>query len=160
MLQTTVYKCTAPALPGQVMTADDSHYLAVPLFADEALPVGGFAFRKAADPTKAVKAGTGAVAGLVVRNQVYRGAGFAASNAVAKGDPVALLTRGNVAVVNGTATTVTIGMNVFAKEADGSVGFASATTLTNYVPTGFVVLDLLDGAGANGSLVLIGNYTA
>ena len=43
MLQTTVYKRTAPALPGQVMTADDSHYLAVPLFANEALPVGGFA---------------------------------------------------------------------------------------------------------------------
>ena len=160
MLQMQVYTSMAVALPGQVMSADDSHYSPVGLIADVALTIGNFAWRKATDASRLVAAGTGPVAGFVTRSMHYAHAGFEAQNTVPAGEVVELLTRGNVAVVNTTDTTVTVGMGVYADQTDGHAIFATTAPESGASATGFKVLDLLDGEGAKDSLVLIGNYNA
>jgi len=157
MAQTAVYEGIAPALPGQVMTANDSHFAPVGYFADTDLVVGNFAFLKSGNASRLVQAGTTAIAGLIVRNQVYAHAGFGAVNKIPANQPVTPILRGNVAVKNGTATTVTVGMNVFASQTDGSCVFSSNASVASCTPTPWKVVKVY-GTGAQNDMIVIGTY--
>lgn len=157
MAQTAVYTGIAPAIVGQVMTANDSHFSPIAYQADTDLVVGNFAFVKSGAAGKLVQAGTTAIAGLIVRNQVYAHAGFGAVNKVPAGQPVTPILRGNVAVKNGTATTVTVGMNVFASQTDGSCVFSNNATESSCTPTPWKVIKVY-GTGAQNDMILIGTY--
>jgi len=158
MAQTAVYTGIAPAIAGQVMTANDSHFSPISYQADTALVVGRFVFLKTADVKKVVQAGTGALAGIVVRNQVYAHAGFNASNTVPAGQPVTPMLKGNVAVVNETDTTVAVGMDVYASQTDGHAIFATTAPESGATATPWKVVKVYD-SGAKGEIVLISTYT-
>lgn len=156
-LQSQVYDRLAPAVPGQVMTADDAHFSPVGYIADTDLAVGAFAMLKSGNAGKLVQSGTTAIAGLIVRVHAYAQQGFAAANKVPAGQPVTPILRGNVAVKNGTATTVTVGMNVFASQADGSCVFSSNTSVASCTPTPWKVVKVY-GTGAQNDMIVIGTY--
>ena len=157
MAQTAVYMGIAPAVVGQVMTANDSHFSPIAYQADTDLVVGNFAFLKNGNPVRLVQAGTTALAGLIVRNQVYAHSGFGAVNKVPANQPVCPIIKGNVAVVNGTNTTVTVGMRVHASQVDGSCVFSNNATESSCTPTPWKVIKVY-GTGAKNDMILIGTY--
>jgi hypothetical protein len=158
MAQTAVYMGIAPAVVGQVMTANDSHFSPIAYQADTDLVVGNFVFLKTTDIKKVVQSGTGALAGIVARNQVYAHAGFAAQNTVPAGQPVTPMLKGNIAVKNTTETTVTVGMDVYASQTDGSAIFASSAPESGATATPWKVVKVY-GTGAQGDMILISTYT-
>ena len=157
-LQSQVYKNLPPAIPGQVMTADDAHFSPVAYIADTDIVVGAFVMLKSGNVKRVVQAGTTAIAGLVARAHQGMMQGFTAANKILAGQPVTPILRGNVAVVNGTNTTVTVGMNVFASQTDGSCVFSSNASESSCTATPWKVVQVF-GTGAKNDIVVISTYT-
>ena len=156
-LQSQVYTNLPPAIPGQVMTADDAHFSPVAYTADTDIVVGAFVMLKTGNVKRVVQAGTTAIAGLVARAHQGMMQGFTAANKILAGQPVTPILRGNVAVVNGTNTTVTVGMNVFASQADGSCVFSNNATESSCTATPWKVVQVF-GTGAKNDIVVISTY--
>lgn len=101
--------------------------------------------------------GTGAPLGFAVR-EITNPLGYneSASNTVPKGFPVSVAVKGDFAVV--TRTAATVGQNVFAVLADGTIKTAEAgNTVENAVKTDYKVVSI-NGGGAVGDIIVISNW--
>jgi hypothetical protein len=128
-------------------------FSAVSYVAASALTVGNFCFEDSTDATKVNAAGT-AVVGLVPFVHQYATAGVAASMTVPQGASVTPFVMGAIAVQIPAETTVTVGMDVYADQTDGSCIFASSAPESGASATTFKVIRIEDDKA------IISNYLA
>ena len=155
-LQKKVYQAVRPALPGQLATAvNDDHFTSLTAQSTAPVVVGNFVFSDPAIPGNvlAAKQSGAELRGIVVRSISYPDPtnGEAASMQVPAGYGLNVLEQGSI-WVNCEAGGAKVGMDIYAKEADGTP-VASSTTVEGAVKSNFVVQFVYD----DGKLCLISN---
>lgn len=146
----------AIGVPGQHMSTNPLVSTQKGYCAADTVTIGGFVWANNAASVKST--GTGVPLGLAVR-EITNPLGYneSAFNTVPKGFPVSVAVKGDFAVF--TKTPATVGQNVFAVLADGSIKTNEAgNTVDGAIETDYKVVNINGVSAVGDNIIVISNW--